>query len=244
MKEIILPIQRSVYKKELNKTYLAIEVPGRYVEDYQMQMLHYNHMEGLLEMRGRGVYDTGIYEYDVSGRQTMESVFKSKKMDKKDIKEFLLQFCDILLLLSNHMLNETCLLLSPEHIFYENGRYFFCYFPPGAEEIKEAFHKLTEFFVRQTDYQDTEGVQMAFTLHKETMEENYSLIKIMEKIEDIPASTYHEEEDINCLEEEDTEEEMLKEANSFWLPVKEFLKKHKKPKWGDWHELYMEEEKL
>ena len=50
-------------------------------------------------------------------------------------------------------------------------------------DIKEEFHKLTEFFVREVDYKNKEGVHLAYTLHKATMEEHYSIEKIMEELE-------------------------------------------------------------
>lgn len=40
---------------------------------------------------------------------------------------------------------------------------------------------MTEYFVKHADYQDEESVQTIFFLHRETMEENYSLDKIMTK---------------------------------------------------------------
>lgn len=45
-----------------------------------------------------------------------------------------------------------------------------------------------------------------------------------------------------------TEQEMgssiLKETENLWIPVKRFLNRHKKSKWGDWDGLYIEEEEL
>lgn len=247
MREVVVPIKRSIYKKELHKTFLALEVDGVYQEDYQMKMLAHNQIKELVEVQGRGADDVSIYEYDVSGKKTLESVYKNQKIKTKDIKKFLIQFCDMLETIKIHLLDERCLLLSEQHIFYEKERFYFCYFPPGDKHIQEAFHMLTEFFVKQTDYEDTESVQIAFTLHKETMEENYSLKKILEQLE----KDKKEEEPKIVLQEElflpekrNYEENILKEEHDFWLPVKEFLNKHKKPKWGDWRDLYIEEEKF
>ena len=45
-----------------------------------------------------------------------------------------------------------------------------------------------------------------------------------------------------------TEQEMgssiMKETENLWTPVRRFLNKHKKPKWGDWDGLHIEEEEL
>ncbi|MFQ8897466.1 MAG: hypothetical protein ACLR71_03785 [[Clostridium] scindens] len=88
------------------------------------------------------------------------------------------------------------------------------------------------------------------------MEENYSLEKIMAECLKHPEKDEKEEtvEEIEEMEydtkEHDwiTEQEMgssiMKETENLWTPVKRFLNKHKKPKWGDWDGLHIEEEEL
>lgn len=39
----------------------------------------------------------------------------------------------------------------------------------------EAFHELTEYFVKHLDYKDTEGVFLVSKIHRETLKENYDL---------------------------------------------------------------------
>ena len=36
----------------------------------------------------------------------------------------------------------------------------------------------------------------------------------------------------------------MRETDNLWMPVKRFLNKHKKSKWGDWDGLHIEEEEL
>ncbi len=121
-------------------------------------------------------------------------------------------------------------------------------------------------------YQDEESVQTIFFLHRETMEENYSLDKIMTKIlyqEDERKETReNEDREIqkkevqnrrNLWEKEEVrydtrehdwiaEQEMgsliMEETENLWTPVRRFLRKHKKPRWGEWDDLHIEEEEL
>ena len=37
---------------------------------------------------------------------------------------------------------------------------------------------------------------------------------------------------------------ILRETENLWTPMKRFLHKRRKPKWGDWDGLYIEEEDL
>ena len=127
----------------------------------------------------------------------------------------------------------------------------FRHYPPFQGDIWQEFHDLTEYFVKQADYGDKECVRMVFLLHKGTMEENYSLEKLIGE----------------CLKKEEPQRKNLRGKNmtpgsttgsparrwealswkkrkNMWTPVKRFLRRHKKPKWGDWDGLYIEEEEL
>ena len=174
--------------------------------------------------------------------------------------------------MQKYLLDIHCILLNPEYIFYEEEQFYFCYYPPKTSELWKDLHELTEYFVKHADYQDEESVQTIFFLHRETMEENYSLDKIMTKIlyqEDERKETReNEEREIqkkevqnrrNLWEKEEVrydtrehdwiaEQEMgsliMEETENLWTPVRRFLRKHKKPRWGEWDDLHIEEEEL
>ena len=40
---------------------------------------------------------------------------------------------------------------------------------------------MTEYFVSRLDYRETEGILLVYRLHKETMQENYDLKKILDE---------------------------------------------------------------
>ncbi len=145
------------------------------------------------------------------------------------------------------MLNIDCILLDPEYIFYENDEFYFCYYPLSEKNVWEEFHRLTEYFVKQADYEDKDCVKMVFLLHKETMKENYSLEKIIgecvkeeEKIE-VEEFTY-DTEDHDWITAQELGSSILKETDNMWKPMKKFLNRHKRPRWGEWDEIYIDEE--
>lgn len=124
----------------------------------------------------------------------------------------------------------------------------------------EEFHGLTEYFVKQADYQDQECIRMVFLLHKKTMDENYSLEKIVAECLQNPQEDYgvtenqdggidkvKEEEEEN-MQERDwiTEQELgssiFRESDTLWAPVKRLLNRRRKSRWGDWDGLHIEEE--
>lgn len=240
---------------------ITIEEKVLYKEDYQVRMLKANDLEGILKMGGRGVNESSYYDYDVSGKISMKAMFERSKIKADDIKIFLRDLKIAVKEVETFLLNIHCILLKPEYIFYEEGRFFFCYYPLARQDMWEEFHVLTEYFVKQADYQEEECINMVFLLHKKTMDENYSLEKLTAECMQCDGKTeetYEEPDEIAEEEPQDayelakrdwiTEREMngnmMRETENLWLPVKRFLDRHKKPKWGDWDGLHIEEEEL
>lgn len=240
---------------------ITIEEAAVYREDYQMRMLGANEIEGLLPVRGRGMDGNSCYDYDVSGKLPIRALYEKSEINSKDLKGFLSALRDVIENVKKYLLNIHCVLLSPDYIFYEDSRFYFCYYPLKSTQLWEDIHELTEYFVKRADYTDQECVRMVFLLHKETMSENYSLDKIIDeclkKEKEDPGKEEGPELKAKMSKEEvrydterqdrDTGQEMgyiMEDAENFWTPMKRFLKKHKKPRWGEWDGLYIEEEEL
>lgn len=230
---------------------ITIEESQIYREDYQMKMLYMNDIAGILPVKGRGIDGTSFYDYNVSGKVSMQAMYERSKFSGKDLRLFLNQFLLVMKEIEKYLLNIHCILLEPEYIFCEEEKFYFCYYPLAHQDIWEKFHQLTEYFVKKTDYEDRESVRLTFALHKETMEENYSLEKIIKTCTEEKEEVNHEEKKMeydtsfhDWMKEQHHGELIMEESDHMWFPVKKFLGRHKKPKWGDWDGLYIEEEEL
>ncbi|WP_461817673.1 DUF6382 domain-containing protein, partial [Faecalimonas sp.] len=169
----------SKYKQDWNHMYFILERPEFYEEDYQMRMLQENKIEGLLQVSGQGINGKSQYSYEISGKVSMKSVYEKMVIEKDELASFLRQFLNLLSQIENYLLNVNCILLEPEYIFYEEGKYFFCYLPIEEEQFCYRFHCLTEYFVGKINHKEQQAILLAYELHKATMEENYSLEKII-----------------------------------------------------------------
>jgi hypothetical protein len=239
------------------KRKITLEEAALYKEDYQLRMLKANHLTGMLNVNGRGINQTSYYDYDVTGKVSMKAMYERGKIGAEDIILFLKQFIESVQEVERYLLNINCILLQPEYIFYEEERFYFCYYPPAEQDLWEAFHGLTEYFVKQGDYQDQNAVQMIFILHKGTMEENYSIDKLLaecmqviKESEEMKTEPEYDEKYEYDTSEHDwiTEQEMgssiMRETDNLWTPVRRLLNRRKKQKWGDWDGLHIEEEEL
>lgn len=248
---------------------ITIEEETVYSEDYQMRMLYENRPEGLLAVKGRGIDGTSFYDYNVSGKISMQAMYERAKISADDLKLFLSQLLSVIKETEKYLLNIHCILLETEYIFYEEEKFYFCYCPCIKRDLWEDFHRLTEYFVKQADYEDRECVRMVFILHKETMEENYSLEKLVKEcLKDSEESDEKEGKgEVGCgiyanelyNDEEETDYDtvehdwirkqhhgqmIMEETQNMWTPVKRLLNRRKRAKWGDWDGLYVEEEDI
>ncbi len=218
---------KTYYRNNLKEAYLILESEEEETQDYQLAMLRENHIPGILDTSLRYVDGATQYCYDVSGKTSIQALHEKSPLTLSDIRGLSEALVQAVRELQRYMLPAEHLLLDPEYIFCEKGSYYFCFYPPDEEVLKDKFHKLTEFFVREVDYKDEEGVHLAYTLHKSTMEENYTIEQILEEFEnenmDIQVIDYSEH-----VEEPSYEKIMIADKMEFWEPIRRLLDRRKR----------------
>ncbi len=221
-------------KNDLKQALLVLEGEETKEDDFQTFMLQANEIQGLLQMSVKYIDQKSLYRYDISGKMSLQTKYEKRKMSNEDIERLIQALLDLLQELPKFMLEPYGILLSPEYIFCDEEKYFFCYYPLCDLELTEEFHKLTEFLVREVDYRDKEGIHLAYTLHKSSMEDNYSIEKIMDEVvceKEIPIARYDER-----ISERVDEETEIAEKREFWRPVRKLFEKHRKEK-DEWDEI-------
>ena len=108
-----------------------------------MRMLAANDIPGLLCVSGRGVNGSSYYDYNVSGKISMKAMFEKNTITGDDLQRFLGELEKVIEEVKKYLLNIHCILLKPEYIYYEEGKYYFCYYPLGKDDFWEEFHVLT-----------------------------------------------------------------------------------------------------
>ena len=108
----------------------------------------------------------------VTGMVSMKTMFETSVIRKDDMLIFVNRLIEVVKLLGSYMLNPDGLLLYPEFVFFREDNWFFCYLPGRRKPLGEAFHIMTEYFVKKLDYEEVEGILLAYELHKATLQEN------------------------------------------------------------------------
>ena len=179
---------------------------------------------------------------DTADGKSVKTAFKTMhekvKLSCTDMKKLVSDLLLTIQALQGYMLDGNYLLLEPEYIFFEKGDYYFCYYLSEEQDVQATFHQLTEFFVREVDYKDEEGVHFAYNLHKATMEEHYSIEQIMQELAleveesfqdvlELPAQDYTQR-----LEQVAMEDNLIEERNDIWEPVRKIWERAKRRHWG------------
>lgn len=195
-------MQQAEFETKLNRVCLHMYKEEHYKEDYQMPMLRQNELDGILEVEGCEVEGRTRYTYEISGMISMKSMYENTCIKKQEIQNIVTRILEVTEILQKYMLDPNCLVLKPEYMFYKDSQWFFCYFPDMEEDLCRLFHELTEYFVRMLDYEDTEGIFLAYELHKATLQEHYDLELIMKGYRShalernkLPEDKYGESED-------------------------------------------------
>lgn len=221
------------FKNDLKQAQLVLEGEDL-KEDFEVFMLQENEIPGLLKTTIKHIDGKSHYQYDISGKTSLQIRYEKMKLSGDDIRALVNSLIQLLKEISKYMLDAKGILLSPEYIFCEGDSFFFCYYPPCHSDLKEEFHRLTEFLVREVDYRDKEGIHLAYTLHKSSMDENYSIERIMDKMlkEETDSPACYE----TVMEEKGEDNNRIAEKKELWEPVKKLLERRKKEKWGEWNE--------
>lgn len=170
------------FERELRHTWMILEFEKIYEEDYQMKMLTSNSIPGLLMIRGQGTDERSRYRYEISGKISMKTLGEKEGWSYSQMEEFMRQLIQVLKEMDNYLLDVNCLSLNPECIFWKEGIYYFCYCPALEQDLWMSFHELSEYFVKETNYEDKDAIYFAYELHKSSMEDNYNIEVILEKI--------------------------------------------------------------
>lgn len=175
---------RVTYENGWEHTDVHVDLEIPYTEDYQMHMLDENDIIGLIRVKGCGREEYSRYTYRLKGGISMGKLYSASEMRKKDVEKFITDLLETVEDVIRHLLDPDGIILSPDMVFLEDGRYRFCYLP-GCEHSERsslcrAFHHMTEYFVKRLDYRDTEGIFLVYKLHKDTMQESFELRKIIE----------------------------------------------------------------
>ena len=169
------------YKRDLNHTYVILqEEKEPDTASYQIRMLLTNAIPGLLDCKIGNMDDKTLFYYEVTSRQSLQSVFEQRSIGAEVLRKLFEQLLDLLEELGQYLLVPDGLVLQPELVFADANleNFSFCYLP-GKQGHTGCFQKqireLMEYLLPKLDHQEQDAVVLGYGLYREISAEIFSV---------------------------------------------------------------------
>ena len=169
------------YKRDLNHTYVILqEEKEPDTASYQIRMLLTNAIPGLLDCKIGKMDDKTLSYYEVTSRQSLQSVFEQRSIGAEVLRKLFEQMLDLLKELGQYLLVPDGLVLQPELVFADANleNFSFCYLP-GKQGHTGCFQKqireLMEYLLPKLDHQEQDAVVLGYGLYREISAEIFSV---------------------------------------------------------------------
>lgn len=196
---------KETLKRDLNKTYLILSSEGKeYEESYELEMIIKNSPKAILPLHVLRVDKELQLFYDISSKQTLGDCAGRVKMNGQTVRALFQAIAELKEEIRDYLLDMESVLLDLNHIYVQEGRFWFCYCPWEKQEILKGLRSMLEEVLGNLDYHDTEGVELAYHLYQSICQGDFSISQILEEHgKNIPPEK--EETDVPYMPFEETE---------------------------------------
>ena len=173
---------KSEYVRNLNKNYTRILLDNEAnYKRYQYCILFRGGIKHLLPCSGKQIDNCNYLYYDISSNQNVKQLFGEKHITREWMKSFFWNVKRLRQELNRFLLEEKCIVWSPEYIYQELERnnFLFLYIPYYAQQVggDEEFEKLLEFWVDRIDYDDSPLVEFVYHAYEQFASVGYSYLE-------------------------------------------------------------------
>ncbi len=153
---------------------------------YQYQILTSGKIGEILRCSVRHMNGTTYYYYDISSRTTLESLYRDKKMSGKQVKDLLWQLHGICGKLAGYFMEESALVLLPQHIYYDlaNQNYIGLYYPDYQAQDGAVYRALMDFLLEHIDTEDRQLTEDMYRICENCEEPCFSIEDALQILEE------------------------------------------------------------
>ena len=156
------------------------------VRNYQYRILTTGKINSILNCSVRHINSATYYYYDISSKTTLESLYRNRKMSFEEVKDIFLQIHGIGKKLAEYFMDETGLVLLPEHIYYNftDKRYIGLYYPDYKVTGQDAYKPLMDFLMEHMDTEDRKLTEDMYRIYEMSEEDYFGIGNALQILEE------------------------------------------------------------
>lgn len=185
------------YKKDGNRNFMIIKELEVDEEDYKLQMVVNNRIEGILPLSIRTINNKPEIYYGITSMISMESMYAKKQMSGKDVYELVKSIKELAEKMNEYLLDINNIIFETEFIYLkrQEKKYTFCYCPGAGENYQEKLRSFFDKLLEYINHDDRKAVLIAYGIQQITLGNNFTVQDLM----DCAEKNIHEkkEENIN-----------------------------------------------
>lgn len=224
-----------VYKKDGMHSYMVMEGYEEMEDDYKLQMILENNIEGLLPLKVKQINNRNELYYDITSKISMKDLFAREKIKGKDIEDLIIGLSNGVNGIREYLLDVNRLILSTEYIYVNAGTgvYSFCYCPYGEGTLQSGLKELFEEILDKLDHRDKKAVVLAYGMQQIVSKDNVTVTELLEYIKNNKAMEIQEKinqeanETNNILQEKQEKVEECLEKKSLFTRIKNIFSRKK-----------------
>lgn len=164
------------YRRRFQQSYMIMEGGRGPEEPYELTMVAYNRIPGLLGMETEVSDGQVRFWYDITGKQNLADYLGRREADGQ-LLTLLFQGLDtVCRQLQEYMLDESQLILDPEYLYLDlTGKTVgIAYLPGYHKDIRDSFQELMELLLRRLEHSDKQGAAMAYEMYQLSLQREVS----------------------------------------------------------------------
>lgn len=171
------------YRRRFHQSYMILEDGREPEEVYELSMLAYNRIPGLLAIETEIADGQVRFWYDITGKQSLADYLARRKVDSQ-LLELLFQGLEMVCQqLQEHLLEESQLVLEAEYLYldFSGKKLGIAYFPGYHKDIRDSFRELMEVLLRRLLHSDKQGAAMAYEMYQLSLQKELSFADMLRR---------------------------------------------------------------
>lgn len=170
------------YKKDGNHNFLIMKEEKIDEEDYKLQMIINNNIEGIIPLSIKKINNKPEVHYEITSMLSLESMYAKKQISGREMYALIKSIKKLADNLKEYLIDINHIVFGVEFVYLkrQEQKYMFCYYPQSTinfqDSIRNFFDKLLEYI----NHNDKTAVLIAYGVQQITISDSFTVQDLME----------------------------------------------------------------